>query len=166
MAVLAGEDRVVEAEVLGAGLGQHRYAAVLRRAHEVGTFAGRHVDDVQLSAGDLAPVDGALDGLGFDEVGPRHGVELRTVLLHQFRRVVTRDQLVEHAGTLGVHQQHGAQLAHGLERAEHRSVVALPAFRLIDHELFECRETAIHHPGDLVLVLVPARDADVEGVVD
>ena len=75
----------------------------------------------------------------------------RAVLLHHLRRVVPRDQLVEHARRLGVHEQHAAVLAHLLERAEERAVVRLPALGLVDHEFFERREAAIDHSLDLRL---------------
>ena len=55
VAVLALEHRVVEHEVLHARLGEHRHAARLRRADDVGAFGGRHVHDVELPAGRLAP---------------------------------------------------------------------------------------------------------------
>ena len=43
-------------------------------------------------------------------------VELRAVLLHQLRRVVAFDELVEHAGRLGVDEQHAPEIAHLFER--------------------------------------------------
>ena len=57
-------------------------------------------------------------------------------------------------------------LPHLLQRAEQGAVVRLPPLGLVDHELLEGGEPAVHHSPDLRLVLVPARDADVEGVVD
>ena len=166
MAVVAVEHAIVEYEVLHAGLGDHRRAAGLRRADYVGALAGAHMDDVQLPAGRFAPHHGALDGLGLDEVGARHRVQPGAVLLHQCGGVVPRDQLVEHTRRLGVHEEHGAVLLHLLERAVHRAVVRLPPLGLVDHELLEGAEAAVDHTLDLVLVLVPAGDADVKGVVD
>jgi hypothetical protein len=99
-------------------------------------------------------------------VRARDAVQLRPVARHQLGRVVARDQLVEHARRLGVHQQHRPVLAHLLERAEEGAVVRLPPLRLVDHELLERGEAALHHPRDLVPLLLPARDADVERVVD
>ncbi len=128
--------------------------------------AGGHVHDVELAAGRLAPLDRPLDRLGLDEVGPGHRMEPGAVARHQLRRVMPRDQLVEHARRLRVHQEHGAVLPHLLERAEERAIVRLPSLRLVDHELLEGGEAALHHPRDLRLVLGVAGDADVEGVVD
>ena len=90
----------------------------------------------------------------------------RAVARHQLRRVVPRDQLVEHSRRFRVHQEHGAVLPHLLQRAEQGAVVRLPPLRLVDHELLEGGEPAVDHSLDLRLVLVPAGDADVEGVVD
>ena len=86
---------------------------------------------------------------GLDEVGPGHRMEPRAVLRHQLRRVVPRDELVEHPSGLGVHQEHRAMLPHLLEGAEQGPVIGLPAFRLVDHELLEGGEPALHHPLDL-----------------
>ena len=166
MSVLPFENRIVQHQVLDAGLGENRNAARLSGANDVGSFARRHVDDVELATGRLAPLDRALDRFRLDEIRARHRVQARAVLLHQLRRVMTRDQLVEHSRRFGVHQQHRAVLLHLLERAEHRPVVGLPAFGFIDHEFLEGGEAPIHHALDLILVLVPARDANVKGVVD
>ncbi len=166
MTVVPIEHGVVEHQVLDTGLSQHRHSARLGRAHDVCALACRHVDDVELAAGRLAPLDGPLDRLGLDEVGTRHRVQSRPVLLHQLRRVRPRDQLVEHSRGLGVHEKHRPILLHLFQRAEHGSVVGLPSLGFIDHELLEGGEAAIDHASDLVLVVVPARDADVEGVVD
>jgi len=77
-----------------------------------------------------------------------------------------RDELVEHARGLGVHEQRRAVLLHLLECPVEGTVIGLPPLGLVDHELLERGEAALHHPFDLVLMLVPARDADVERVVD
>ena len=154
--VLPLEHRVVQHQVLGAGLGEHGHAARLGRAHDVRALGGGHVHDVELAAGRLAPLHRALDRLRLDEVGPGHRVEPRAVARHQLRRVVPRDQLVEHPRRLGVHQEHGAVLPHLLQRAEQGAVVRLPPLRLVDHELLEGGEPAVHHPLDLRLVLVPS----------
>ena len=53
-------------------------------------------------------------------------MEPRAVAGHQLRSVVPRDELVEHARGLGVHQEHGAVLPHLLQRAEQGTVVRLP----------------------------------------
>ena len=50
------EHRVVQHQVLRAGLGEHRHAARLGRAHDVGPLGGGHVHDVELAAGRLAPL--------------------------------------------------------------------------------------------------------------
>jgi hypothetical protein len=55
---------------------------------------------------------------------------------------------------------------HLLQGAEQGAVVRLPPLRLVDHELLEGGEPAVYHRLDLRLVLVPAGDADVEGVID
>ena len=65
-----------------------------------------------------------------------------------------------------MHEQHCAVFLHLLEGTEHRAVVRLPTLGFVDHEFLERRETAIDHALDLILVLVPAGNADVEGVVD
>src|SRR5207237_4448813 len=49
---------------------------------------------------------------------------------------------------------------------EHCAIVRLPTLGLIDHEFLEGREAAVDHSLYLILVIVPAGDADVEGVVD
>ena len=96
--VLPLEHRVIEHEVLYTRLGQHRHSARLRRANDVRAFAGRHVDNVELTTRRLAPPHGALDRLRLDEVRPRHRMQARPVLLHHLGRVMPGDQLVEHAG--------------------------------------------------------------------
>jgi len=138
----------------------------LRGANDVRTFGGRHVDDVELAARRFAPLHHALDRFGLDEVGTRHRVQPRAILLHHFRRMVSRDQLIEDARRLGVHEEHRAELAHLLERAVERAIVGLPPFGFVDHELLEGGEAALHHPLDLLLLLGVLRDANVEGVVD
>src|SRR6185369_5441698 len=75
MAVLALEHGVVEDEVLHARLGDDGDVARLGGPDDVGTFAGGHVNDVELAAGGFAPLYHSRDCLGLDEVGARHGVE-------------------------------------------------------------------------------------------
>ncbi len=49
---------------------------------QVSSFAGAHVHDIEPSAGHPCPLDGPLDGLGLDEVGPRQRVQVCAVPLH------------------------------------------------------------------------------------
>ena len=166
MPVVPPKDIVVEHEVLRACLGHHRHPPRLCLLHDFGALGGGHVDDVELAAGDLRPHHRPLDRLRFDEVRPRHRVQSGAVLLHQLGRVMPGDQLVEHPRRFRVHEEHGAVLLHLLQRTEHRAIVRLPPLGLVDHEFLEGGEAAVHHPLDLVLVLVPPRDTDVKGVVD
>ena len=80
MAIGSGEDRVVEHQVLRAGLGEDFDAALLRLAHHAGAGARGHVDHVEGAAGHLAPGNGALDGLVLGELWARHRVQLSSVL--------------------------------------------------------------------------------------
>ena len=160
------EDRVVEHEVLGAGLGVDVHAPGLGGLDDVGPLGGRHVDDVEPAAGGLGPGDGPLDRLGLDEVGAGDRVELRAVPGHQLGRVVAGDQLVEHAARLGVDQEHRPEVLAPLQGVEDGPVVGLPALGGVDHELLERRAALRDHRRHLGAVAVPVGDGQVEGVVD
>ena len=109
-----------EQQVLRAGLGEGRHAAVARLAHLVERVFRREVHDVDRHAGDLRHGDGAVHGLGLGARRARERViDGRGLSLGQR----ARDDHVDHAAVFGVHADQRAVLGGLRERLENGGVV-------------------------------------------
>ena len=114
------EMRVVDEEVLRAGLAPHVPALLARELDRLDRLLAGDVDDVERAAGDAGQLDRAVRrlalGLGRpgERVVLRLGLALRERLLHEH---------VDRVAVLGVHHHERARLGRDLHRLEERLVV-------------------------------------------
>ncbi len=107
-------------QILRAGFGEHRHAALLRPAHLLDGIAARHVHQHHRHAGQFGQRDRVMDGVALRQHRARHrqianlGVAGADELLHEPG---------DHVVALGVHQRHGAFAPHRREHIERGLVV-------------------------------------------
>ncbi len=130
-----------EQQILRAGFGESRDAAVARFAHLVERVLRREMHDVHRHAGDLGHGDGAMHRFGFGDGGAGERVIDGRGLAFGQR---FRDDHVDHAAVFGVHADQRAVLRGARERFENGRVIHHQDVR-IGHEQLETGHAFVHH---------------------
>ena len=162
--VVAVVDRVVEEQVVRAGLGEDRDAGVARLHHVLEGLARRQVHEVHRRVGQLRQLDAAMRGLALQDRRPRQCVVARRGVALRQRLA---DQQLDDVAVLGMQRHHAAMLADQAHGLEDGGIVDHHAAR-IGHEHLEAAH-ALVADGVLHVAqdgLVDVRQDDVEAIVD
>ena len=159
------EERLVDEEVLGAGLAPDVPALVAGERDRLGRFLARDVDDVERRAGHACQLDGAVRRLTLElrrtgqRVVARRGVSRRDGLGHQD---------LDRVSVLGVHHDERTGLGGNLHHLEQRLVVDHERV-FVGHEELVGRDAVLLRQSRELFecpALMQVGDCDVEAVVD